>query len=162
MDQNIPANHPPAAPPPAGMPPLASQPLSPSDERTWAMLAHLTVLLNLVTVILGVIAPLVIYLIYKDRSRYVAFHAMESFVFQLIAWAGAGLLISGMWAVTGALSAILIGVLCVPFALILSLIVGVLPIVALIYGVYGAIEANQGKDFRYWLIGDWVASKMRG
>jgi len=31
-------------------------PLSPSDERTWAMLAHLSVLLNLVTGFLGPVA----------------------------------------------------------------------------------------------------------
>ena len=28
----------------------------------------------------------------------------------------------------------------------------------LVYGVYAGLEANQGKDFRYWLIGDWVRS----
>lgn len=41
-------------------------PLSPDDERTWAMLAHLSVLLNLVTGFLGIIAALIIYLLYKN------------------------------------------------------------------------------------------------
>nr|HID12339.1 DUF4870 domain-containing protein [Anaerolineae bacterium] len=34
----------------------------PSEERTWAMLAHLSVLLNLVTGLLGLVGALVIYL----------------------------------------------------------------------------------------------------
>ncbi len=128
------------------------QPLSPSDERTWAMLAHLSVLLNLVTGFLGVIAALVIYLVYKDRSRYVAFQSMQAFVFQLIVWVGGGLLTGLVWTVTGLLSAVLIGILCIPLACVITL----LPLVALVYGIVGAIQCNSGLDFRYWLIGDWV------
>lgn len=163
MDQNIPGSQPPAAPPPmppAGMPPTPPQPLSPSEERTWAMVAHLSVLLNLVTGFLGVVAALVIYIIFKDRSRYVGYQAMQSFVFQLVFWAGAGLLIGLMWAITGALSAIIIGILCVPFALLFSVVLGLMPLAALVYGVYGGIEANEGKDFRYWLVGDWLRARM--
>ena len=162
MSQDAPANPPPAAPPPAPpgqtvVPPAAAPaPLSDADARTWAMIAHLSVLLNLVTGFLGVVAALVIYIIFKDRSRYVGYQALQSFVFQLVFWAGAGLAIGMIWAVTGALSAVLIGVLCVPFSLLLTVVLGLMPIVALIYGVYGGLEANQGKEFRYWLIGDWV------
>ena len=43
------------------------QPLTPADERLWAMLAHLSVLLNLVTGFLGVVAALIIYMLYRDR-----------------------------------------------------------------------------------------------
>ena len=149
--------------PPSGMPPAPPTPPAPladSEARTLAMLAHLSVLLNLVTGFLGVIVPLVIYLIYKDRSRFVGYQALQSFVFQLIWWAGGGLLIAAVWAVTGVLSTFLVGLLCVPFALIITVVAGLMPIVALVYGVYGAIEANAGKDFRYWLIGDWVASRQ--
>ena len=117
------------------------------------MLAHLSVLLNLVTGFLGVIAPLVIYLLYKDRSRYVAFHSMQAFVFQLVWWAGGGALVGFAWLVTGLLSAILIGLLCIPVALVITL----LPLAAVGYGVIGGIKCSQGEDFRYWLIGDWVA-----
>ena len=28
--------------------------------------------------------------------------------------------------------------------------------VSLVYGVVGGIQASQGQDFRYWLVGDWV------
>jgi uncharacterized protein len=154
----------PGAPPAPSIPTPSTPPapLSPSDERTWAMLAHLSVLLNLVTGFLGVVAALVIYLIYKDRSRFVAYQSMQAFVFQLIWWGGAGVVIGGMWAITGILSSILVGVLCIPFALLGTLLLAAMPVVALIYGVYGAVEANQGKDFRYWLIGDWLRGMAIG
>lgn len=132
------------------------QPLSPSDERTWAMLAHLSVLLNLVTGFLGVAAALVIYLVYKDRSRYVAYQSMQAFLFQLIFWAGGGLLIGVMWAVVGALSAVLIGLLLIPFAALLTLVFLLMPLLALVYGVVGAIQTSNGEDFRYFLVGDWA------
>lgn len=130
----------------------SSQPLSQADERLWAMLAHLSVLLNLVTGFLGVFTPLVIYFIFKDRSRFVAYQAMQSFIFQLVFWGGAGILVGVMWAIVGVLSAILIGLICIPFAILFSF----LPLGALIYGVIGAIQTYQGEDFRYWLIADWV------
>ena len=135
---------------------VTAAPLSPADERTWAMLAHLSVLLNLVTGFLGVGAALLIYFIYKDRSRYVAYQAMQAFLFQLVFWAGGGLLIGVMWAIVGALSAILIGILLIPFAVVLTLLFLIMPVVALIYGVIGSIQTSNGEDFRYWLVGDWA------
>jgi uncharacterized Tic20 family protein len=67
-------------PVPVKMPPAAAPT---SDEKTWALLAHL---LNLAFPLL---APLVIYLVKKDTSKYVAFHALEA------TWLGvAGLVIT--------------------------------------------------------------------
>ncbi len=139
----------------------ASAPLSPSDEHTWAMLAHLSVLLNLVTGFFGPIAALIIYLVFKDRSRYVAYQSLQSAIFQLIAWVGGGVIIGLIWAVTGVLSAILVGLLCIPFSLLFTLVVGLLPVAALVYGVYAAIQTSQGQDFHYWLVGDWVRGTLR-
>ncbi|MBN2145793.1 MAG: DUF4870 domain-containing protein [Anaerolineales bacterium] len=141
--------------PPPYVPP---QPLSPSDERTYAMLAHLSVLANLVTGFLGPVAAIVLYLAYRDRSRYVAYHAMQSFVFQLIWWVGGGILAGIAWTISGVLSAILIGCALMPIAAIISL----MPLAALVYGVVGAIQCNQGQDFKYWLIGDWVRGTLTG
>ncbi len=144
----------------------ALEPLSPTDERTWAMLAHLSVLLNLVTGFFGPVAAFLIYLIYKDRSRYVAYHALQSAIFQTIWWLGGGLiggiLIGLVWTVTGLLSAVLIGLLCVPFAIVLTILLVAPPVYALIAGVIAAIQVNQGRDFRYWLVGDWVRSTLTG
>ncbi|HLE51486.1 MAG TPA: DUF4870 domain-containing protein [Anaerolineales bacterium] len=143
-------------------PPALAQPLSLSDERTWAMLAHLSVLLNLVTGFLGPIAALIIYFVYKDRSRYVAYQSMQAFVFQLIWWVGGGLLIAGIWGATALLSVVIIGLLCIPFALIGTFILVIMPLVSLVYGVVGGIQTSQGQDFRYWLVGDWVRDTLSG
>jgi uncharacterized protein len=127
-------------------------PLSPSEERTWAMIAHLSVLLNLVTGFLGGIAAIIIYFVYKDRSRLVAYHAMQSFIFQSITWVGAGLL-GGLFIGLGSAFAILI----IP---LLCLLPGFLFLLAmpasLIYGIIGGVKVNNGEDFRYWQVGDWV------
>ncbi len=164
MTTNIPeAPLPPAPPEPSAPPePPILAPLSTSDEHTWAMLAHMSVLLNLVTGFLGPVAALVIYLIYKDRSRYVAYQALQAFVFQLIWWAGGGALIGLMWAIVGLTSALLFGLLLIPIACVLTPLLGVLPIAALFYGFWAGIETSQGKDFKYWLIGDWLRGTLNG
>jgi uncharacterized protein len=144
------------APQPAPQP--APAPLSSSDERTWAMLAHLSVLLNLVTGMLGVAAAFVIFLFYKDRSRYVAYHALQATLMQLVGWVGGGVLVGISWALVGVGSAFVVGLLCIPVAMLLSL----LPLGAVVYGVIAGIACSQGKDFKYWLVGDWARNATRG
>jgi uncharacterized Tic20 family protein len=134
----------------------APQQLSQSEEHTWAMLAHLSILLNLVSGFLGIIAALLIYLAYKNRSKYVAYQSMQAFVFQLVWWVGGGLLTGLVWATTGVLSLVLVGLVLIPLACVVSLI----PLAALVYGIVGAVECNNGHDFRYWLIGDWVRGEL--
>lgn len=165
-----PVNPPVVSTPPAPMPispvsplPVASpQILTPGDERTWGMLAHLSTLLNLVTGFGGPIAALIIYLVYKDRSRFVAYHALQAMLFQLIWWFGGGVLIGLMWAIVGGLSMILVGIILIPFALLLTPVLLLLPVGALVYGVVGAVQVNQGQDFKYWLVGDWVRGTLTG
>ena len=140
------------------IPQIPPAPLTPAEERQWAMIAHLGVLLNLATGFLGPVVPFGIYMIYKDRSRYVAYQSLQALIFQLIWWVGGSILIGIAWTITSVLSTVIIGIVCVPFACILSL----MPLVALGYGIYGGIQANQGQDFKYWLIGDWVRSTLTG
>jgi hypothetical protein len=130
--------------------------LSESDERTWAMVAHLSVLLNLVTGALGPVAALVVYFIFKDRSRYVGYHALQSFLMQMLYWVGGGAIVGAVWLMTGIASAFVVGILCIPLACVIT----VLPVIALGYGVWGAIETSQGRDFKYWLIGDWLRGAL--
>ena len=52
--------------------------MSAQDERTWSIIAHLSILLNLITGMGGPVAALILWLVYKDRSQKVAFHAMQS------------------------------------------------------------------------------------
>lgn len=131
-------------------------PFTPAQERQWAMLAHLSVLLNLFTVFMGAAVPLVIYFMHKDRSRYVAYHSLQAFVMQAICSFGGTLLA----VVIGGLSQFLpmIGLICLP----ISCIFAILPLAALVYGAYAGIQVNQGQDFKYWLIGDWVRGTLTG
>jgi uncharacterized protein len=129
-----------------------------SDEKNWAMLAHLSVLVNLFTAVLGPVVAGIIYLVYRDRSRYIAYHALQSLILQLIVWVGGGALIGGAWVVTGILSAFIIGLCLIPFAILISLI----PLIAPVYGIIGAVRTSQGSDFKYWLIGDWVRGTLEG
>jgi uncharacterized Tic20 family protein len=127
-------------------------PLSISEERTWAMLAHLSVLVNLFTGVFGPVVALIIYLIFLPRSKYVAYHAMQSFLFQLLMWYGIGI----MWGIVGMLSAIVIGVVLIPFACVLTPFFLIGMAIAPIYGIVGAVQSSQGQDFKYWLVGEWV------
>lgn len=138
------------------LPPPSPTTISPSEEHTWALLAHLSVYLNLITGLLGSVVALVIYLVYKDRSRYIAYQSLQSTVFQLIAWVGTGLVIGAIWIVTIALSFVLIGLILAPFSLLATLLLLVVPLLSLIYSTYAGIQCSNGEDFRYWLIGDWL------
>ena len=131
--------------------------LSP-DEKTWAMLAHLSGLVNLFTGILGPVIAGVIYLAWKDRSRYVAYQAMQSLILQLLVWVGGGAIVAIAWTVTGLLSVVLVGLCLIPFALALTAI----PIIAPVYCIIGAIQTSQGDDFKYWQIGDWTRGTLNG
>lgn len=142
--------------PEPGQPPLLPA-LTQDEERTWAVLAHLSALLNAVTGFLGLVGALVIYLVYKDRSRFVAFHAMQSLVMQAVLWLGGGIIALVLGTITGLLSVILIGLCLVPVVIIVSLV----PLASLVYGVIGAVQVGQGVDFRYYKMGDWAESLMR-
>jgi uncharacterized Tic20 family protein len=145
------------------------------SERTWAALAHASVLLTFVlgvstgglAVLLAVLVPLAIWLAFRDRSRFVAFHAMQATVFQaavLLAWIG--LLVVGLvilipaWIVTILLLVILVGLLLLPLTLVLTILVpgvlAALPFAGLVYGLYAAFEVYAGRAFRYWRVADWV------
>ncbi len=82
---------------------------------------------------------------------------MQAVIFQLIAWVGAGLLAAIAWIISGLLAVILIGCLIMPLALLISII----PLAALVYGVIGAIQTDQGQNFKYWLVGDWTLSLLK-
>ena len=139
--------------------PKASQPLlSTSEENTLAMIAHLSILLNLVTGVLGLVAALVIYLAYKDRSRYVAYQSLQAIIFQLVYFFGAAILSGVVALVSTPLVLVCIGL----FGLVLALLLALVPIGALIYGIVAAVETNHGRDFQYWLVGQWVRKTYEG
>ncbi len=149
------------------------------DERKIAALAHASVLLTfIVAVTTGGIGTLVIMLIplfiwigYKDRSPFVAFHALQSTLFQLgmlCALLGAtivlGAVLTAAWVITGLLSIVLVGLLLIPLALLLTAVAGVLlvtlPLVGLGYGLLGAWQVYNGDNFRYYWIADWLDTRI--
>lgn len=135
-------------------------PLSAQEERTWGMLAHASVWLHLVLPVVALVVPAVLYLAYRERSKTVAFHSLQAFLFQAIVMVGGGTLAAFAWALTGALFktvvAFLLGILCVPIALLFS----ALPLAALVYGLIAAIEVYHGHPFRYPLVAHWAEELM--
>lgn len=123
----------------------ASGTMSVQDERTWSMLAHLSILLNLITGIGGPIGALVIWLLYKDRSPRVGFHALQSLWYQ-VAWI---VILTIGWIVTGILMFVLVGFLLVPVMALASL-------VPFVHQCYAAYKVYQGMDYRYPFIADMV------
>ena len=124
--------------------------ISAQDERTWSMIAYLSVLLSLVTGIGGPIAALVIWLVYKDRSQRVAFHALQSLWYQ-VAWA---VILFVGWSITFILMFVLIGFLLVPVMAIASL-------VPFVHQCYAAYKVYRGVDYRYPVIADMVDGGRR-
>ncbi|WP_402469268.1 DUF4870 domain-containing protein [Isoptericola aurantiacus] len=117
-------------PPPPGD---APRPLAQSDERTWAIFAHIGPLL--VGIIsagwLGFVAPLVIWLVLRDRSAFVADQAKEALNFQItlligtaIGWLTVGLLVG--WLVLAAVW-----------------------VVGIVLAIIAAITVNRYEAYRY-------------
>lgn len=133
-------------------------PLQPSEERTLSLFAHLGIFLNLFVPMLGLVVPGVIYLAYRHRSKYVAYQSLQALVFQAVFVVGAGALAGVAWAAGAILTLVLVGLCIFPFALLLSLV----PIAAGIYAIFAAIDTYNGRDFKYWMVGDWVRKTYTG
>ena len=121
--------------------------VSPQDERTWSILSHVSVLAWPITGLLPV-APLIIWLLYRDRSPAVSFHALQSLWYQ-VAW----LVLGVVGGVIGTLFTILtfgIGAaLVVPLA-------GILGLVPFAHQLYAAYKVSQGEEYRYPFIADRI------
>jgi uncharacterized protein len=121
---------------------------SAQEEKTWSILAHLSIFLNLFTGFLGPVAALVIWMVYRDRSPRVAFHALQSMWYQ-VAW----LVLLGVgWAFTGLLMMILIGFLLVP-------VMALLTIVPFVHATYAAYRVSRGADYRYPFVADLMEDR---
>jgi uncharacterized protein len=119
------------------------QAMSPQDEQTWSVLAHLSVLLALVG--LMPFGALLIWLIYKDRSDRVRFHALQALWYQ-IAWI---VILVAYALVCTVLSLLIIGIF-------MFFLLPVLAVVPVIHGCYAAYQVSQGVDYRYPYIADRI------
>ncbi|MET2010979.1 DUF4870 domain-containing protein [Microbacterium chocolatum] len=114
---------PPYGPPPAGASPSAA--LSPADERLWSTLVHLGGLF------FGFLAPLIGYLILKDRGPFVRAHTATALNFQLT------LIIA--YVVGGILSIVVIGLFVILAAYVLNIV----------FCIIAAVKAHRGEWYRY-------------
>ena len=122
--------------------------MSAQDERTWSILAHLSMFLNFVTGFLGPVSALIIWLVYRDRSQKVAFHALQSMWYQ-IGWL---VILAAGWALTGLLTLVLVGFLLMPIMAIVS-------VVPFVHAGYAAYKVSKGEDYRYPFAADLVEAR---
>jgi uncharacterized protein len=118
------------------------------EERTWSVLAHLSIFLNLVTGFLGPVAALVIWLVYRDRSSRVAFQALQSMWYQ-VAWL---VILFVGWTMTTLLMLVLIGFLLVP-------VMALITIVPFVHAAYAAYRVSKDGEYRYPLIADIIEAR---
>ena len=101
-------------------------PIPNSDVKLWVVLSHLSVLLGV-----GLLLPLIIYLVKKDDSATICHHAKEALNFHI--------------------SLYLYAVLCIPLTFIL---IGIpllfaLGVAALILSIIAAVRGADGREYRY-------------
>lgn len=121
------------APPPAyGTPPATAYgaagsavQLSDTDQRMWATLAHVG------GILFSFIGPLVIWLIFRERGRFVEEQSKEALNFQIT--------IAIAYVVSGILTIVVIGAFLLP----------VIGLLSLIFGIIAAIAANKGEAYSY-------------
>ena len=152
-----------------------------SEERNWAAIAHASTLLSVLvgfltggigSLFLAVI-PLGIYVAFKDRSRYVAYHALQATVLQLggLILYAVGLIVLIVltvlaWLIAGLLTVVLVGILLYPVALVVTVLLVLFallfPLLIAGFALYAAVETGRANNYRYPWIGDWLASKNPG
>jgi uncharacterized Tic20 family protein len=116
--------------PPQGYPPQpyagpAQHPLSQSDERLWATLSHISI------PFFGFVGPLVVYLVFKDRSGWLKESSTEALNFSI--------LVSLSTLVASLLTAVVIGVVLLP----------IIWVGAVILCILAAVASNRGEQYRY-------------
>jgi uncharacterized Tic20 family protein len=126
---------------PPSVPPLPiAPPAGPSSEdRTWAMLGHLSALSGLLTSGIGnIVGPLIVWQVKKDSLPFAAAQAKEALNFN-ISWLIWGVVLT---AVTVSLTMILVGVLLLPLLF-------VYPVIWIILSIIAGLRANEGRSYRY-------------
>jgi len=101
------------------------------DERTWALICHLSGLAGYVIPLGNIIGPLVVWLVKKDQSWFINDQGKEALNFQIC------LTIYMILALVSIL--ILVGIVLAP----------IVAIAGLIFMIIAAIKANEGVTYRY-------------
>ncbi|MEI8132808.1 MAG: DUF4870 domain-containing protein [Leptolinea sp.] len=139
------------------------------DECVMAGLSHMAALLPLI----GVVAPVVIWVTQKDKSKYVSFQALQAVAYQfvmivayflsmmayMVSFFGTFIFLPFSES-TGSESAnpLIFLPILVPFLIFAGIFFFGFLFVA--YGVFGGIMAFLGKPFRYLLVANWIERYM--
>ncbi|MFC0625020.1 DUF4870 domain-containing protein [Kribbella deserti] len=116
--------------------PVPPRPLTASEERNWALAAHIGSLVA-AWFAMGFLCPLVIWLIHRDRSEFIRRHSLESLNFQisLLIYSAVAVILSVVTFGLGMFVVIPVGV--------------VVAIAALVFIILATLAAADGRDYRY-------------
>jgi uncharacterized Tic20 family protein len=138
---------------------------SSQDERIMAALSHVSALFPF----MGIIVPVIIWVTQKEKSRYVAFQALQALAYQLTMIL---ILFVGMACYMCSFFSMFLGIpltagtssgpsqtmpplfavtFAVPFLIFGTMFIG--QIAFIVYGLIGAVMTLQGKAFRYIVVG---------
>jgi len=106
----------------------AGQYLPTPEERSWGMLAHLSSIIAILLGGMSFVGPLIVWLVKKDQSPFVADQGKEALNFQIAVL----------------LASLICGVTC-----ILVILIPVIIVANIVFSVMGAMEANKGVYYRY-------------
>jgi uncharacterized Tic20 family protein len=120
-----------------GAPAYYGQP-SQSDDRTWAMMSYLLVF------VCGILAPLTVYLVKKDQSPFVRYHAAQGINLALT---------SAIYSISLLVLALLAGAVSHGLGFLLILLYIPLGITILVYLIMAAVAANR---FEMYQIPNWA------
>jgi uncharacterized Tic20 family protein len=135
------------------------------NDKIMAALAHISVLLPLI----GLLAPIVIWVTQKEKSKYVAFQSLQAIAYQLV------MIFAYFIAMGCYMLSFFTTFFSIPFMggnpdpsagpflmagfLIPFLVFGFIFIgggLFILYGIIAAVFTIQGKDFKYILIGNQI------
>ncbi len=137
-----------------------------SEEKLLALLSHLSIFFA------GIILPIILWAVNKDKSKFVTFHSLQALFFHIaygvlvvvlimilvIAGMGIGFLSAAEHVSSGTHTSVVFIVFMVLFYGVLLLsIFGVMG-----YSVYMGIKAHQGELKKYPIIGNIVYKKVYG
>ncbi|MCL2092351.1 MAG: DUF4870 domain-containing protein [Micrococcales bacterium] len=115
----------PGAPPPPGQPYGQPQPAAESEQRTWALLAHLSG-------ILSIIATVIVWVVFKDKGDFIRDQATEALNFQI--------LVTAYSVVAFIITLVTLGIGGILYLAVIA---------ALVFMIMGALAANKGERYRY-------------
>lgn len=102
-----------------------------ADDRTWGMLAHLSSLIAMAVGGMSFLGPLIVWLVKKDQSPFVADQAKEALNFQIACFIATLICV--------ALAIVIVGFLLMPIVIVGNIV----------FTIIAAMEANKGVAYRY-------------